>query len=59
MFHSRNLNNKTNSLHERCLHIVYSDNKSPFEDLLDKDKSVSIHVKTLQILARMFKASSK
>ena len=46
MFHSRFLDNKTNRLHARCLCIVYRDNKSSFEDLLDKDKSVSIHVKT-------------
>ena len=39
------LNNKINRLHERCLRIVYCDNRSSFEDLLDKDKSVSIYVK--------------
>ena len=33
-----------------ALHIVHSDNISFFEDLLDKDKGVSIHVKNLQKL---------
>ena len=56
MFHSRGLNNKINLLHERCLRIVYSDNRSSFEDLLYKGKSVSIHVKNLGTLVlEMFK----
>ena len=37
MFHSRLINNKINRLHERCLRIVYSDNQSTFEELLEKD----------------------
>ena len=57
MFHSRGLNNKIDRLHERCLRIVYRDNRSSFEDLLDKDKSVPIHVKNLQTLSlEMLKA---
>ena len=56
MFHSRTLNNKINSIHERSLRITYSDNISTFEELLKKDNSVSIHQKNLQILAtEMFK----
>ena len=51
MFHSRGLNNKIDRQHERCLRIAYSDNRSSFEHLLDKDKSVSIHVKNLQTLS--------
>ena len=43
MFHSRGLNNKINRLHER--YIAYGDNRPLFEDLVDKDKSVSIYVK--------------
>ena len=59
MFHSRGLNNKIDRLHERCLRIVYSDNRSSFEDLLDKDKSVPIHVKNLQTLSlEMLKAET-
>ena len=51
MFHSRVLNSKRNCLHERCLRITYSDNRSSFENLLDNDKSVSINVKNLWKLA--------
>ena len=56
MFHSRALNNKTNSIHERALRITYNDSKSTFEELLNKDNSVSIHHRNLQVLAiEMFK----
>ena len=56
MFHSRALNNKINSIHERALRITYNDSKSTFEELLNKDNSVSIHHRNLQVLAiEMFK----
>ena len=51
MLHSRRLNNKINRLHERCLRVVYNNNQSSFEELLDLDDSVSIHHKNLQRLA--------
>ena len=51
MCHSRANNNKSNRLHERCLRIVFSDKQSSFETLLEKDSSVSIHNRNLQILA--------
>ena len=51
MFHSRLINNKINRLHERCLLIVYSDNQSTFEELLEKDNTVSVHQGNLQFLA--------
>ena len=51
MCHSCTMNNKINRLHERCLHIVYSDNASSFEKLLEKDGSVTIHTRNLQTLA--------
>ena len=35
MCHSRTMNNKINRLRERCLRIVYSDNTSSFEKLLN------------------------
>ena len=58
MFHSRSINNKINRWHERVLRIVYIDFKSSFENLLEKDGTVSIHVKILQNLAtEMFKVS--
>ena len=58
MFHSRSINNKINRLQERFLRIVYSDFESSFENLLEKDRTVSIHVKNLQkVAAEMFKIS--
>ena len=39
-------------LHARCLRIVYSNNRSSFEDLLDRDKSVSFHVNDVKTLSR-------
>ena len=50
--------NESNRLHERCLRITYSDKTSSFEALLDKDGSVSIHKRNLQLLANeMYKAN--
>ena len=58
MFHSRSINNKINRMHERVLRIVYNDFKSSFENLLEKDGTVSMHVKNLQKLTTgMFKIS--
>ena len=51
MFRSCTLNQKINCLHERCLRIVYNDKKSAYENLLISERSASVHVKNLQILA--------
>ena len=51
MCHIRTSNNKINRLHERCLRLIYNDKKSSFEDLLQKDGSVSIHHGNLRTLA--------
>ena len=51
MFHSRDLNNRINRLHERALRLVYKNKNLTFEDLLKKDKSLSIHHRNLQKLA--------
>ena len=51
MFHSRALNNRINKLHERALRVVYKDESLSFQQLLDKDKSVTIHHRNLQKLA--------
>ena len=51
MFHSRTLNNRINKIHEKALRLVYKNETFPsFDDLLKRDKSVSIHQKNLQIL---------
>ena len=56
MFHSRRLNNKINSIHERALRITYQDNTSTFQELLNKDNFVLMHHRNLQVLAtEMFK----
>ena len=38
-------------LHERCLRIIYNDKQSYFTELLNKDNSVSIHIRNIQRLA--------
>ena len=43
--------NRINHLHKRALRTVYNDNVSTFEKLLEKDNSVSVHVRNLRILA--------
>ena len=56
IFHSRRLNNKRNSFYERAPRITYQDHISGFQELLNKDNSVSIYRKNLQVLAtKMFK----
>ena len=51
MFHCRKLNNKINRLDEKCLPIVYNDNTSSHEELLEIDNSVSVRHINIQILA--------
>ena len=52
MFHNRTLNNRINKTHERALRLVYKNETFLFfDDLLKRDRSVSIHQKNLQILA--------
>ena len=50
MFHSRNSENSVNKIHNRALRLVYDDNPYlSFDDLLIKDKLVSIHQGILYI----------
>ena len=51
MFHSRKLNNRKNNIDERALKIVSRDYESVFQQLLEQNKSVSIHQRNLQIFA--------
>ena len=56
MFHSRELNNRINRIHERALRLVYQDNSLSFAELPEKDNSVAIHQRNLQVLpTRIFK----
>ena len=50
MFHSRTMNNKINRIHERALRLVYYDHVFPFDKLLKKDRSFSIHHRNSQCL---------
>ena len=59
MFHSRALNKKLNRLHERALRAVYKDKTLTFSELLEKDKSFTIHDRNLQKLAiEMYKVKN-
>ena len=51
MMQSRKRNNKINRLHERCLRVTYNDGLSSFEELLERDNSVSVHNRNIQFLA--------
>ena len=43
-------------LHERCLRIIYNDKQSSFTELLNKDSSVSIHIRNIQsLIIEMFR----
>ena len=58
MYYSRENNNKTNRLHERCFRFIHNDKWSSFNALLKNDVSVSIHERNIKILAtEMFKVS--
>ena len=58
MFHSRKSNNKINLLHERALRMIYNDQFSSFQELLDKDNSFTVHhfnIQSLSLAIEMFK----
>ena len=47
MFRSRQVNHQINKLHGSALRIVYNDHFSTFEELLSKEKSVTVHLRNL------------
>ena len=52
MFHSRSLNNnKINRIPKRALRITYNDKSSSFQNLIEKNKSVTIYDRNIKILA--------
>ena len=51
MLHNKRLGKKINTLHERTLLIIHYGKTFSFNELLEKDNSVFIHQKNLQVLA--------
>ena len=52
MFHSRKMDHRINSIHKRALKLVYQYSQNlTVQELLAKDKSISVHQKNLQFLA--------
>ena len=47
-------------MHERALRLVYNDKSSSFRELLERDTSVTIHERTIQVLlTEIFKEKSR
>ena len=60
MEHSRSLNNRINTPHEKALRLGYNDFTSSFTKLLKKDNPATIHQKNLQnLVIEMFKVKHK
>ena len=51
IFHSGKLNHRINSIYERARRVTYQDYKSTFLQLLHKINPVTIHQRSLQVLA--------
>ena len=51
MCHSRSNNRKINILLERFLRIIYNNQQSSFTEFVNKDNSVSIHIRNIQRFA--------
>ena len=50
MFHTKELNNRINSLHKKALRLTYESRNLSFDELLKFDKAVSIRYLKLQYL---------
>ena len=56
IFHSRTLKSCINNIHERAHRLTYKDNQTSFKELSEKDHSVTVHQKNLQVLVtKIFK----
>ena len=59
MCDSRKINNQINKLHERDLRLAYNDKSPSFREIIERDKSVTIHEKNIQVLlTEIFKVKS-
>ena len=57
-FHSRNLDNNINRIHDRALRLIYQNNLG-FSELLDLDNSVTVHQTNLQVyLTEIYKVKN-
>ena len=61
MFHSRAMEHRINRIHKRTLRLIYpNQHQLTFKELLEKNKTVSIHQRNLQTLANeIYKAKNK
>ena len=50
MFYSRELNREINRFHEKFLRVVFHDTVSSSEELLQKDDSVSLNHRNIEVL---------
>ena len=56
IFHTKQLNNRINSLHKKASRVTYEDGNLSFSELLGLDKSVSIHCRHIKhLLAEIYK----
>ena len=51
MSHSRGINSKINRIHERASRITYNNKSLSFQDLLDKENSLTIHHRNIESFA--------
>ena len=54
MLHSRKINNRENSLHERALRVVYRDYNATFSELLSKDNQLQFTKEIYNYLQQRF-----
>ena len=60
MCHKRNINNQIRKLYECALRLVHKNKISSSRELLERDKSVTIHERIIQVLLTViFKVGSK
>ena len=51
MCHNRKINNQIKKIHERALRLAYNNKSSSFQELLKRDKLVTIHERNIQVLS--------